>query len=244
MREVVTLGRRADERPFDDTWTVAQGGSAVSVPGQDGQTLVKARNRFHESQMVTVASSWALADGDLSGPITTRPFLLVRFGAGGVLQEAFVDLAAGTAFSVMCDSIEVVLVYPAGAGPAVRASAQIGTGTRPGVGQNAPAVNFTDGPFVLDPAAGFTAIIPPFARSVTLLLSDPSALQGGGLTRISVETWNDLAGTVKAGSLLVPGAYLNYPQSFPIFGWGRAIRVSCAGAAAAQPCFLLYELAL
>jgi hypothetical protein len=242
---VFTEGREASESPFDDTWLCAQGSSEDLKPGDPPKTIIEARNRYNVTNMITVAaSSYLRPDSFDAINARTRPFLLVRFGGGGVTQECFVDVAAGLLFAVPCDSIEVIGNYPAGEGPPIKLSAQLALGSRPGTGQSSPSVTFTDGPYDLADSAPILVRIPPFARAVTLLLSDAVPLQNGSYTSIEIAVISDAARNLGTSFLLGAGNFVTYPQSVPIFGWGNFIKVTATGGPPSQKVFLLYELSL
>lgn len=137
-----------------------------------------------------------------------RPLAEVRWGCGGGTHEAIIDVGPGTTIQLVADSIEIAAVYaepppglvpipPVGAELLFRATAVYGS--RAGA-QSAPTVTFTSGPAALDPALGpVLARVPPFAKSVNVLLDDVTDLRGGAQVL-----------TIEAA----PGAGFAAPQQF------------------------------
>lgn len=239
---------RALSRPYPNTQgfqtRVQPGGRAMLLRVQ---ALSEALARVDPVQIVLQLSATPYPNNDaIPRRVTARPLVEVRWGCGGGTHEAILDVGQGTTLQLSADTIDVAAVYPftgppPGLGPELlfRATAVYGS---KGYAQSGPTTTFTD-PFDFDPALPALGLIPPWAKSVNLLLSDVTALRAGGQT-FTLEASPDLSFLNPARFTLGAAEYPSrYAVPWALLPEARFLRVTTAGGGLV-PGWLVYDLAL
>jgi len=233
-----------------------QGAKAQLLPGGRAQllrveALSEALARVDPTLITLHLSAIPLPNVDaVPMAVNSRTVAEVQWGCGGGTHAAIVDVGRGTTLQLTADFIDIAAVYlgpPGGivpippVGPVVQYAATAVYGARSGA-QSAPTVTYTD-PVELTDVAPVLGMIPPFAKSVNLLLSDPLLLRSGALT-ITLEVSPDLSFAVPAGFVLGGPEYVTrYAVPWALRPDAQFIRVSLVGARSV-PAWLVYELAL
>jgi len=245
--------RRALERPYPNT----QGFQVQVAPNQRAtllrvQALSEARDRVDPVQIVLQFSATPLPNLDAVPPrVNTRPVVELRWGCGGGAHEAIFDVGQGTTIQLAADTIDAAAVYlqpgggiippPGALGPDLlfRCTAVYGS---KGYAQSGPTTTFTD-PHLFDPALPALGVIPPWAKSVNLLLSDVAPLRAGAQT-FTLEASPDLSFLNPARFTLGGPEYPSrYAVPWTLYPDARFLRVTTAGGVAV-PGWLVYDLAL
>ena len=250
------LGIRGHGTPLARPYPNMQGSKAQLQPGGRAQllrveALSEALARVDPTLITLHLSAIPLPNVDAVPPgVNSRTVAEVQWGCGGGTHAAIVDVGRGTTLQLTADFIDIAAVYlgpPGGIvpiaalGPVVQYAATAVYGARSGA-QSAPTVTYTD-PVELSDAAPVLGLIPPFAKSVNLLLSDPLLLRSGALT-ITLEVSPDLSFAVPAGIVLgAPEYATRYAVPWALRPDAQFIRVSLVGARSV-PAWLVYELAL
>ena len=250
------LGIRGHGTPLARPYPNMQGSKAQLQPGGRAQllrveALSEALARVDPTLITLHLSAIPLPNVDAVPPgVNTRTVAEVQWGCGGGTHAAIVDVGRGTTLQLTADFIDIAAVYLgpgvgvipiAAAGPVVQYSATAVYGARSGV-QSAPTVTYTD-PVELTDAAPVLGLIPPFAKSVNLLLAAPNLLRAGGVT-ITLEVSPDLSFAVPAGFILGAPEYVTrYAVPWALRPDAQFIRVSLVGTRSIFA-WLVYELAL
>lgn len=146
-------------------------------------TLCDARGSDDKAEMVTVYLDSTPSDAEVGPATDFRPYMVaqIEWGQDGYQSQAEVDFVRGTALSVACSYLRVkagldaaafLNVNPAPSAP-IRAAAHFSYGTRPG-GWGAPTRTLWFRLRPADGAASPTQEIPRFAKTATLIFSDPT----------------------------------------------------------------------
>lgn len=252
--EVPTEGhRRALARPYPNTQ-----GFQVQVSPNERATLLRVQalsetlDRVDPVQIVLQFSATPLPNLDAVPPrVNTRPVVELRWGCGGGTHEAIFDVGQGTTIQLAADAIDAAAVYlqpgggivppPGALGPPLlfRCTAVYGS---KGYAQSAPTTTFTD-PFTFDPALPALGVIPPWAKSVNLLLTDPAPLRAGAQS-FTLEASPDLSFLAPARFTLGGPEYPGrYAVPWALLPDARFVRVTTTGGVAV-PGWLVYDLAL
>lgn len=210
------------------------------------QGISEALGRIDPTLVVLHLSSRPLPSyTDVPTDTNSRLIAEISWGCGGASHQAVCDIGVGTQIQLVADSLSILAVYlepspGTGRGPELLAASTVVYGARSGP-QSAPAVTFTDGPF--DFAVPFTARIPPFAKSVSLQLSDSAQIRTGGIVAIFEQSASPAF--VSPSNFLLGG--LEYGQRYalglPLRPDANFLRVTSAPAGAGLA-WLIYELAL
>ncbi len=246
---------RGHNQPLRRPYENFQGFNNVLNPGQRGQLLrmtgiSEALGRVDPTLVVVHLSAEPLPTADAI-PIGTsaRALVELNWGCGGASHKAIADVGRGTQIQFCADALDLAAVYqgpvdgsPA-VGPQLLFSATVVYGGRSSPGQSAPGVTFTDGPFTLSQVSPLIAQIPPFAKSATLLLSNPTPLRSGAWT-LTLAAARDL-GFVGPASLVIgaPEYPQWYAQAWPLVPEANFFSARVVGAGASEA-WIVYELAL
>lgn len=244
------------ETPLRRPYPNMQGFQVQVSPGERKgllrvEGLSEALARIDPTLITLHLSAAPLPNVDAIPPGTnSRTQAEIRWGCGGGTHAAILDVGKGTTVQLVADAIDVEAVYRgpgtgilpiAAVGPRVLFSATAVYGARSGA-QSAPTVTYTE-EIVLDPVVPALGLVPPFAKSVNLLLSDAAALRTGGAL-VTLEAAPDLS-FAPASQLVMGGTdyATRYGRPWALLPTANYLRASIAGVGA-QPAWLIYELAL
>lgn len=249
---------------LEEYWRIENRNQALRRPYpnfQGYQRQIRPGERFELQRMEGISEALARLDPTLvvlhlsSRPLpsytdvpsdsNSRLIAEINWGCGGASHQAVCDIGVGTQIQLVADSLSIAANYlepsrGTGIGPTLLAASTVTYGARGGP-QSAPAVTFTDGPFLFTGA--FTSRIPPFAKSVALQLQDSAQIRTGVVV---VNFEQSIAPNLIAPSSFLLGA-LEYGQRFglglPLRPDANYLRVTPTPAGAGLA-WLVYELAL
>lgn len=246
---------RGHNQPLRRPYENFQGFNNIVNPGQRGQLLrmtgiSEALGRIDPTLVTVHLSAEPLPTADAI-PIGTNSRALVElnWGCGGASHKAIADVGRGTQIQFCADALDLAAVYQGPVdgstpiGPQLLFSATVVYGGRSSPGEGAPAVTFTDGPFSLSEASPLIGQIPPFAKSATLLLSNPAPLRTGAWT-LTLAAARDL-GFVSPASIVIgaPEYPQRYALAWPLVPEANFLAARVVGAGVSQA-WIVYELAL
>lgn len=180
-----------DARALLDRGNVGRSEPVAGFPAAP-VTLINVEGADDKGAMVTVYLDPPILENRDEGTIDTIPLAvpvgvaIVQWGNGGFQHEAEVDFARGCAFSLACSYLRVIARVD-GTSVTIRLGATVAYGTRPGPLRGpSRTIPFTPDPIPVGGASD-RALIPPFARSGTVLVT-PVAVPAVQ-SRLRVETY-------------------------------------------------------
>lgn len=137
----------------------------------------------------------------------------VRFGVGAAAHKAFVTVRQGTQVSVPSTSFQIdMAAFISGAvGGEPQGHASVNYGTRPGFLE--PTFDLYRTAAAGGPGATVDCVVPPFARNVSIIPSDPTMLTAGTGTNLRI-LQGSLATVPVINSIADPGRLRNVPLAY------------------------------